>query len=825
MIYPSNFESKTEFTNIRKLLQNYCLSNLGKSNVNLISFSSDIKKIKTLLYQTNEFKNILLFAENFVFSSFPDNTESFDRIKNIGTFFIESELLDIRKVLNSVKSLLQFFNNDDENKYPELKKLTKEVENLPEISKEIDKIIDRNGNIKDNASPKLADYRKELSHKRSNVSRVMHKILDTAKNKGIVEKDCEITIRDSKMLIPVPAAYKRQINGFIHDESATGKTSFIEPIEIVEVNNKIRELEFAERRELIKILTDITNYIRPRIYQILDSYNYLGKIDFIRAKGLLAIETEGVMPNIKNQALIEFKKARHPLLFMSFKNTNRTVVSSDFSIDENNRVILISGPNAGGKSVALKTVGLLQYMLQCGLLIPINSVSETGIFNKIFIDIGDEQSIENDLSTYSSHLMNMKFFTKNADDKTLILIDEFGTGTEPLLGGAIAESVLEKLNSLKTRGVITTHYSNIKKLGSETEGIVNAAMLFDLNLLKPLYKLEIGHAGSSFAFEIAGKTGISHDIIQNAKNKVDKNKIDYEKVLKQTLKEKRKLEKKTRNIRHVEKKLEETLEKYETELNKTLSNRKEIIKEQEIKSSEIVNQLNKKIENTIYKIKQSNADNEKTKELRKELEIYTLNEFERRKKEEQKINAQIEKIKNKKKKKKEKKEISEENIVEVNEEEIILKIGDVVKIKGQSTAGEVLKISNNKILIAFGTIKMNVKKENILKLNNAQIKAHKKTSKSGVTIIRSNDVNNLSFMNALDVRGKRSDEAIHAVSDFVDNAIVARTSTLRILHGTGNGILRANIRDFLRSHQLVKSFNDERLEAGGAGITVIHLDY
>lgn len=821
MVYPNNFESKTEFTKIREILKNHCVSKIGKSKVDDISFSTEINWIKTLMYRTEELKNILLFTDNFPFSPFPDNEETFSKIDNIGGYLLEYELFNIKKTLDNLRQLLIFFKNDTENKYPELKKLASEVNNLPEISTEIDKIIDKSGIIKDNASEKLSEVRKELSSKQSNVSKAIHKILANAKSSGIIEQDTEITIRDGKLLIPVPSAYKRKIKGFVHDESATGKTSFIEPVEIIEVNNKIRELELAERREIIKILTEITKFIRPKLSEIINSNDFLGEIDFIRSKAMLAIETQSVVPNLKQQPTIEFKQARHPLLFLSFKNTERKVVSSDFLISESNRIILISGPNAGGKSVALKTAGLLQYMLQCGLLIPVNSISETGLFNKIFIDIGDEQSIENDLSTYSSHLMNMKFFTKNADEKTLVLIDEFGTGTEPLLGGAIAEAVLEKLNELSTRGIITTHYSNIKKLGGETPGIVNAAMMFDLNELRPLYKLELGQAGSSFAFEIAAKTGISHEIINNAKSKIDKNKINYEKVLKQAIKEKRKFNEKTKKLRDIEKKLEETLDKYENELNKTLSKRKTIIKEEEQKSAEILNLINKKIENTIFQIKQSNADKEKTKELRKELELFAQKEIEKRIEEDKKINTKIEKIKNRKKREK----IEEKENLSEKIEEIKIEKGDFVKIKGQNTAGEILKIINKNASVAFGNLIMNIETNKLERLNAQQLKQYKSQSKSGVTVIRNKDEQTTNFINALDVRGKRANEAMIIVSDFIDNAVVSKVSYLRILHGTGNGILRQTIREFLRNHQFVKSFNDERLEMGGAGITVIDLEY
>ena len=815
-IYPKDFEKKTEFTKIRALIKAHCLSNSGKIKVEEMTFLTDAEKIKQALDLTSEFKYIVQFKDNFPTSYFIDTQEYFEKVKNIGTYFTEKELFDIVRSLSTVKAIINFFKNDEENRFPKLKKLTEEIQIFPFIIQRINSVINKYGEIKNNASAELSKIRNELSKKQSSVSQTIHKILKTQISAGIVEKDTEITVRDNKLLIPADAKNKRKIKGIIYGESATGKTAYIEPIEVVALNNEIKELEFAEIREIKRILTEITNELRPYFDDLKKSYNFMATVDFIRAKALFAKDTEAVKPKITNKTEIEFLQAKHPLLYLSHKKNGKKVIPSNIKLTENQRILIISGPNAGGKSVALKTAAILQYMLQCGLLIPVKDISVTGIFEKIFIDIGDEQSIENDLSTYSSHLQNMKFFTENADKKTFFLIDEFGTGTEPMLGGAIAEAVLENLHKTGAKGIITTHYTNLKHFATNNEAIINAAMLYDNDKMQPLYLMETGKPGNSFAFEIAEKTGLSKGILNTAKAKIDKNQIDFEKALKQAQHEKRKLKQSKRNIRATEIKLRETLEIYENELEKLLQKKKNILKEAKTEAEEILNSANKKIEQTILEIRRKNAEKEETKKLRKELNDYIVKEKEKQKLDDEKIERKIKKLKQKKEKRTKKNPKKNSEIVR----DKTIQIGDYVKITGMNTVAEVLSIKKKKAVVSGNNVQLTV---DIDKLEPTDRKP-KNRQKTGINIIRTNENENLNYFGQLDIRGERAEDALYEVSRYIDNAIVKQTRRLKILHGTGNGILRTVIRDYLRTHELVKNFKDERIEAGGTGITLIELD-
>ncbi len=815
-IYPIDFETKTEFVKIRELLKRHCLSNSGKVKVDEMQFITEIKSIENLLNLTSEFKYIIQENVNFPISYFIDTQSYFEKTNSIGTFFSAKELFDILRSLNTIKSIINFFKNDSENKYPTLRKLTNDVEIFPFVIQLINSVLDKYGEVKSNASPELQKIRNDLSKKQSSVSNTIHKILKKQISAGIIESDVELTVREGKLLIPVEARNKRKIQGIIFDESATGKTSYIEPIEVITLNNEIRELQFAEIREIRKILTDITNEIRPYFDDLKLSYDFMANIDFIRAKALFSVEIEGNKPKLVNKNEIEFFKAKHPLLLLSFKKLDKKVVASNIKINQEQRILIISGPNAGGKSVTLKTVATLQYMLQCGLLIPVQDISVTGVFKNIFIDIGDEQSIENDLSTYSSHLKNMKFFTENSDKETLFLIDEFGTGTEPMLGGAIAEAVLENIYKSGASGVITTHYTNLKHFADNNNAVTNAEMLYDVRNMHPLYKMEIGKPGSSFAFEIAENTGLKKEILENAKSKIDKNQIDFEKALKQAQNEKRKLKQSKRNIRNSEIKLRETLEKYEEELEKFLVKKKEVLNSAKKEAEEILNSANKRIEKTILEIRKKSAEKEKTKQLRKELNDYIFNEKEKQKNEGDRINRKIEKLRNKKKRRK------KENIEPSDNQQsaIEITIGNSVKIKGTNTIAEVISIKRNKAIVVSNNVQLSVNLDK-LEITKQKNKIQKKTS---VNIIRNEDKAEVNFFGQLDVRGKRADDALQVVSNYIDDAIVNQNSNLKILHGTGNGILRQLIREFLKTHQLVKKFKDERIEAGGAGITLIELD-
>jgi DNA mismatch repair protein MutS2 len=609
MIYPDNFESKIGFDRIRELISEKCLSPMGIDKAGKIKFSDDPYVIRERLTLTSEFQQLLKFEENFPSDNYYNFSDCLNKIRIEGTFPEIRELYDLKRSLETVKSILNFFRNREEARYPALKKMCGSVKTYPYVLESIDRIIDRHGNIKDNASQRLKEIRSEIASKTIQASKRLNAILKQAQADGIVATDTTVTVRNGRGVIPVSIYDKRRIKGLIHDQSASGKTVFIEPEDIVEINNDIVELEYEEKREIVKILTAFADNIRPYIDDLLDSNNFLGEMDFLRAKAHFGNRYHSIVPVITDKPFILWKKAVHPLLSLAFeKLPGRKVVPLDIQLDEKNRILVISGPNAGGKSVCLKTVGLLQYMLQCGLTIPMEEGSETGIFKDILIDIGDEQSIENDLSTYSSHLINMKYFLRHSGEKSLILIDEFGTGTEPMLGGSIAEAILGDLNRKKVFGVLTTHYTNLKHFASLTDGIINGAMAFDNHLMQPLFQLYIGKPGSSFAFEIARKIGLPDDILNAASEKAGVKNIKYDRHLKDIARDKRYWETKRQNIRHHEKRLEELIEQYEKELAGAKSLRKEIIAKAKDEAQDLLKESNRMIENTIRQIKESQAE-------------------------------------------------------------------------------------------------------------------------------------------------------------------------------------------------------------------------
>ena len=579
MIYPRNFEKKIGFDTIRERLVSLCMSPLGERYVETIRFLKQADQIEKLLNQVNEFKEILSFAEAFPSQDYFDVTSELRRIRIPGTIIEMDSLFDLKSSLTTILEIIIFFKKTEDEQFPEIKELVANVHLDTSIIKRIDSIVDDKGKIKDTASPELKEIRSTLIRKHANIDRQISKSLKLAKKEGWTAGDVEPTLRNGRLVIPVGASHKRQLKGFIHDESATGQTVYIEPVEIFDTNNEIRELENAERREIIKILTAFTDFLRPQLDDLMLAYRLLGQIDFIRAKARFALEVEAYKPVLFDKPWVNWVNAKHPLLFLSLKEQKREIVPLTLKLDEQERILIVSGPNAGGKSVCLKTLGLNQYMIQCGLLPALDEVSEVGVFDKIFIDIGDEQSLENDLSTYSSHLLNIKHFVLNADEQTLILIDEFGTGTEPQLGGAIAESSLEMINQKGAYGVITTHYANLKLLADKQEGIINGAMLFDTKEIKPLYQLKIGKPGSSFAFEIARNIGFPKAILKSAVKKTGKTQLDFDQQLQQLEVDKQEIQKKEEQLRVADEFLKEIMEKYEALLLKTENSKSEIIAE------------------------------------------------------------------------------------------------------------------------------------------------------------------------------------------------------------------------------------------------------
>jgi DNA mismatch repair protein MutS2 len=824
MIYPDNFESKIGFDRIRALLKERCLSPMGLEKVDTIRFEDNIRVLSEKLTATFEFQQILIFEESFPSDNYYNISDCLDKIRVEGTFPEVRELFDLKRSLETIKSILNFFRNKDDIKYPVLRKMCSSVKTYPYVLDSIDRIIDRHGNVKDNASTHLKEIRSDITSKSIQASKRLNAILKQAQNDGIVDTDIAVSIRNGRGVIPVSTYDKRRIKGLIHDQSASGKTVFIEPEEIVEINNDIVELEYEEKREIVKILTLFADNIRPYIDDLLSSNIFLGEIDFLRAKALLGNHFKAIMPALSDKPFIRWQQAIHPLLSLAFeKLPGRKVVPLDIELDDRNRILVISGPNAGGKSVCLKTVGLLQYMVQCGMTIPVREGSDTGLFKDILIDIGDEQSIDNDLSTYSSHLINMKYFLKNSSKRSLILIDEFGTGTEPMLGGAIAEAILGELNRKMVFGVLTTHYTNLKHFASLTDGIVNGAMAFDNHLLQPLFQLYIGKPGSSFAFEIAKKIGLPEEILNEASGKAGVKNINYDRHLKDIARDKRYWENKRQNIRQHEKRLEELIEEYENELSGAKSLKKEIIAKAKDEAQNLLKESNRVIENTIRQIKESQAEKEKTKDVRQKLEKFKSSVVDDLKPVESHAEKKISSLAEKAKKFKSKEQKEEVTPVESNDKP--LKIGDAVRMSDTMAAGEIVEIKDNMVHVETGSFRFVVSADKIERISRSELN---KSLRSGMKYREPDPVlsqRKLNFKPEIDIRGVRGEEAINQVRDLIDNALMVQHRNLRILHGKGNGILRELVRQYLATVDVVKSFRDEHVDMGGSGITIVEMDF
>lgn len=833
MIYPQNFEQKIGFDQIRQLVKGKCLSTLGMERVDEMAFSDDYREIDRRLEQVMEFISILQGEDDFPSQYFFDVRPSLKRIRVEGLYMDESELFDLRRSLETIRDVVRFLRQTDDEEdeeahspYPALYELAGEVMVFPMLIARINDILDKFGKVKDNASPELLRIRRELAATTGSISRSLNSILRTAQAEGYVEKDVTPTMRDGRLVIPVAPGMKRKIRGIVHDESATGKTVFIEPAEVVEANNRIRELEGEERREIIRILTDFSSVVRPHVPALLQSYEFLAEVDFIRAKALWGMETGSGKPSLEERQVVDWFDAVHPLLQISLAKHGKKVVPLDIELTREQRILLISGPNAGGKSVCLKTVGLLQYMLQCGMPVSMNERSHAGVFRHIFIDIGDEQSIEDDLSTYSSHLTNMKNMMKYCDGQSLILIDEFGGGTEPQIGGAIAEAVLKRFNQKGTFGVITTHYQNLKHFAEDHEGVVNGAMLYDRHEMRALFQLQIGNPGSSFAVEIARKIGLPEDVIADASEIVGSEYIQSDKYLQDIVRDKRYWETKRQNIRRREKQMEETIARYERELEELDRSRKEILKKAKEDAGRLLEESNARIENTIRTIKEAQAEKERTREVRQDLADFRRQVEEADKAAmEEKIARKMDRLREKQERRKERKERqgnepSVQPVVKIKP----IGAGDYVRIKGQTSVGQVMELNGKNAVVMFGLMKTNVKADRLERAD-----APKQTNTMAKATFVSSETQDrmyekkLNFKQDIDVRGMRGDEAVQAVTYFIDDAILVGVSCVRILHGTGSGILRTLIRQYLATVPGVADFKDEHVQFGGAGITVVDL--
>lgn len=829
MLYPENFEEKLHLNKIRETLKSLCLSESGMQLVDGMQFLTDYDEVCRRLSLTDEMHRIITSTDEFPAGEFPDLSEPLQRIRIEGMYLEEAELLALASLLSLARDTVRFFEKTDEASFPLLKQMSAEVPVFPVLLERIENIFDRHGRIRDNASAELASIRHNILSTQSTVARRLSSILKQAQTDGIVESDAAISMRDGRAVIPVPAANKRRLNGIVLDESSTGRTSFIEPAEVVALNNELRELSYAERREIIKILTDLSTTIRPYIPEIQQSIEYLSLMDFLRAKAKYALSIDAVLPKIENRQGFYWSSARHPLLHSQLKAHGKSVVPLDIELEAPlQRILIISGPNAGGKSVCLQTVGIIQYMLQCGMLVPMEETSKMGIFNELFIDIGDEQSIENDLSTYSSHLSNMKFFVRNATSSTLLLIDEFGTGTEPVLGGAIAESVLQELNRKEAFGVITTHYTNLKHFAAQTDGIHNGAMLFDTHAIQPLFRLQMGQPGSSFAFEIARKIGLPESILADAKEKMGQEHLDFDKHLREIVRDKRYWEQKRQTVHDTEKRLSEVLERYNAELQNVRRERREILEKARQQSELLLSEANRRIENTIREIRESQAEKQHTKEIRENLETFRseINE-QTTVQADDVIERKIAKIKERERRKENRKpKSSQPKNVEIEQKETPIAIGDMVSIDGDANRiGEILQINRSEAVVAMGSLSSTIKLSRLKKISNS---AARRQQKQQITIASSVSEavrqKKLTFRPELDVRGMRSDEALEKVAEFIDEATICEQTHLSILHGKGNGILRQQIRQYLRSLPNIREVRDEHVQFGGAGITIVELE-
>lgn len=848
MIYPNTFENKIGFNEIRTLLRERCLSSLGKEEIDKIAFMDDMKAINTQLARVREFRKLQEEAEDFPISYFFDVRQSVARLRLEGTHLEEDELFDLRRSMGTICDIVAYLNRCDEDEasisqdgwkhepvypYPALHELADGVMTYPQILQRIDQILDKFGKIRDTASPELNNIRRELAKTEGSISRTLYSILRSAQSEGLIEKDVTPAMRDGRLVIPIVPTMKRKIKGIVHDESASGKTLFVEPTEVVEANNRVRELEAEERREIIRILNEIAKIIRPHVPQILASYKLLAQVDMIRAKAELAKLIGGIEPEVGKYPLIDWIEATHPLLRLSLEKQGKKVVPLEIMLTRNKRMLIISGPNAGGKSVCLKTVGLLQYMLQCGLSIPMSERSKAGIFQNILIDIGDEQSIEDDLSTYSSHLTNMKNMMKSANDRTLILIDEFGTGTEPQIGGAIAEAVLKQFCIKKAYGVITTHYQNLKHFADSHEGVVNGAMLYDRHQMQALFHLQIGQPGSSFAIEIARKIGLPEQVIHDANEIVGSDYIQSDKYLQDIVRDKRYWESKRQTIHQREKQMEQTISKYESELTDLEKSRKEVLAKAKERAEELFKESNKKIENVIREIREKQAEKEETKKLRDSLKDFKegIADIDKQT-EDDKIARKMAQIlrrkdnKNKRKKEKEGKATdatSPRNSTITQTQNSKFKEGDTVRIKGTTTVGTIESIQDKNVVVIFGGLRSTTAIKKIEHATPPKKEEPRPYMTVGKQTRETIDSKKLNFKQDLDVRGMRGEEALNAVMYFIDDATLVGMSRVRILHGTGTGILRQLIRQYLATVPAVTSYKDEHVQFGGAGITVVDL--
>ena len=843
-ISDTRLEQKIGFDRIRQIISDRCSTAYAAERAATETFSTSASSIRKRLLLTDEMRLIMMFEDSFPSGGFID---CIDFLKPLERSASAIDLISLRKLktmLETLRKIIAFFDDVKDEVYPNLKRMSTPIMSFPEVQRRIESIIDRYGDVKDTASDELYSIRKSLREKEGAISRRMSAILKKAQEEGIVDSDAGVAVRDGKMLIPVSAANKKRIAGFIYDESATGKTAFIEPAEVVELDNQIKELKFGEQREILRILLEFTDFLRPYIPDLLSAARYLGEIDFIMAKAQVALDFIAGMPVISDNGEMNLRRARHPLLERALKKEKKEIVPLTATLTPQKHILLISGPNAGGKSVCLKTVGLLQYMFQWGMLIPTSETSEMLVFDRIMVDIGDDQSIDNDLSTYSSFLANMKEMLAKADNKTLVLIDEFGSGTEPAAGGAIAEAILSELDKRGAYGVITTHYTNLKLYASADTGVMNGAMMFDVKNIAPMFKLEMGLPGNSFAFELARKMGLPETIIKDAESRAGEEFVGIERNLRKSARNRKALDEKLERIRNTDKTLENITDKYHKELSQIKQLKKEILDQAKKEAEEIIKGANKQVENTIKTIKESQAEKETTQEARKELQGF-MSILAARKEKEQKdkddyIEKKIKQIDARRERQKQRKvqradeKAQQELREQIAEQERLkafrsapLTVGEKVRVKENGMVGEVTKVSAKAVVVAIGNISSKMPLDKVERITSNEFKsAVKETSRpvSAIKIDSSISERKLNFSTELDVRGERLNDAVEKVTRYVDDAIMLGISSVRIIHGKGTGVLRDELQKLIRTMPGVAGVRDEHIQFGGTGVTIVTFD-
>lgn len=837
----TRLEQKLGFDRIRKMIADRCSTEYAVGRVGGEQFSSDVGEIRERLLLTDEMRLIMMFEESFPTSGYIDSIGFLKPLEYPSSHIDILSLRKLKTMLETLGKVISFFSDIKDGIYPHLKKMTGPIIGFPAVRHRIDNILDRYGEVKDTASEELYNIRKSLKDKEGAISRRVSAILKKAQEEGIVDKDAGVSVRDGKMLIPVAASNKRKIQGFIYDESASGKTAFIEPAEVVELDNQIKELKFAENREILRILMEFSDFLRPYVPDLLVASEYLGEMDFIMAKAQVSLDIIAGMPAISTDGGMNIRKARHPLLEKALRKEKKEIVPLTVSIDSRKHILLISGPNAGGKSVCLKTVGLLQYMFQWGMLVPTSETSELPVFDRIMVSIGDDQSLDNDLSTYSSFLADMKEMLEVADNRTLVLIDEFGSGTEPAAGGAIAEALLAEMDRRGVYGVITTHYTNLKMYASGESGVVNGAMMFDVKNIAPLFKLEIGLPGNSFAFELARKMGLPETLVKDAEARAGENYVNIERNLRKIARNRRALDEKLERIRNTDRTLESITDRYQKELQEIKIRKKEILEQAQQEANEIIKGANRQVENTIRTIKEAQAEKEITQEARKELQSFVSvlaqkKALEQKEKDDyierkiKQLDARRERARQRREKKADertRREIEEQRIEQEKMDKFRnapLQVGEKVRLKSGGMVGEVAKISSKTIVVNIGNISTKLSPDKVERISSNEYRQAMKESPAQTSAVRYDSSINerkLNFSPELDVRGERLNDAIEKVMRFVDDAIMLNMTSVRIIHGKGTGVLHEEIQKFLRATPGVASVSDEHIQFGGTGVTVV----